>query len=180
MSEIPQKYRKLPGRGPGLVGIARIWMGEDHLLAVDTTFAVERYRRYYYRDIEAIVVRKTRAGMGWNIAFGAVALLMTAIIVVILVVSRGSNDGVGGAIFVGCLAAVALFFLLINTLRGPTCSVHVQTTSGLNALGCPIRMRPARKVLAKLQPVIEAAQGADSAVAHHPTPAGSVNSGVAV
>ena len=58
--------------------------------------------------------------------------------------------------------AFLLFFLLlflINSLLGPTCRCHLQTTAaGWHLLAAPARLRAARRVLARLAPLIEAAQ----------------------
>jgi hypothetical protein len=56
-------YRRLPGALRGFIRKASLWEGPDHLLSIDGNRFVERYRRFYYRDIEAIIVQKSpRAG----------------------------------------------------------------------------------------------------------------------
>ena len=63
MSEPPFKYRRLPGRGrrkQGLVFLAAahssLWLGPDHLLSVDRIWMNEEYKRFYFRDVQAITV----------------------------------------------------------------------------------------------------------------------------
>src|SRR2546426_6411511 len=56
------EYLRLPGRGRPrglralLTGPSTLWMGGDHLLAVDSNGWRETYRRFGYRDIQAILI----------------------------------------------------------------------------------------------------------------------------
>src|ERR1019366_1023269 len=52
----PTPYRKLPGRLRGFGYVARVWMAPDHLLLVRTRMFREEYKRFYLRDIQAIVM----------------------------------------------------------------------------------------------------------------------------
>ena len=71
----PGNYRKLPGRGNrrdgGFIGgtfrQSRLWLGQDHLLSVDSTLSSQDLKRFYFRDIQAITVRRTHTGRTWNI-----------------------------------------------------------------------------------------------------------------
>src|SRR5437016_13358775 len=47
-------YRRLPGKQRGWIRKSSLWEGEDHLLLVRGTRFAEDYRRFYYRDIQAI------------------------------------------------------------------------------------------------------------------------------
>src|SRR5260221_457977 len=53
----------------------QLWLGTDHLLAVDHTLTAEEYRRFYFRDIEAFVIRRTVARQVWNWIMGVLAVL---------------------------------------------------------------------------------------------------------
>ena len=56
-------YRRLPGRGRTPLGSHSLWIGEDHLLLVELRGFTETYRRFYFRDVQAIILRRTdRAG----------------------------------------------------------------------------------------------------------------------
>ena len=48
-----------------------LWLGSDHLLCIDTTGYTENYKRFYFRDIQAIVIRKTEAWKFVALALGA-------------------------------------------------------------------------------------------------------------
>jgi hypothetical protein len=154
-----KEYRKLPGSGRrgGFLTVAFIqarstlWLGKDHLLAVDRHGQQEHYKRYYYRDIQAVITRRTRSASAQNAALFIVLVLFVSLIFV---------TGPNGRILMSVLAGSTLGFLGINFLRGPTCVCHLITavhTEELPSLG---RLKQARKVIDRLRQPVEAAQGA--------------------
>ena len=50
------QYRKLPGHRRGFLRGASLWLGSDHLLSVKSLRFREEYKRFYLRDVQAIVV----------------------------------------------------------------------------------------------------------------------------
>src|SRR5438270_8932541 len=40
-------------------GSSSLWLGKDHLLCIDSSGYTENYKRFYFRDIQALVIRKT-------------------------------------------------------------------------------------------------------------------------
>ena len=165
-------YQKLPGRGVRhkpwyalcflapiiLLGITRcrLWLGLDHLLAVDCTISSEEYRRFYFRDIEAVIIRRTAARQVWNWVLIALILLTAGPFVL-----AWRSEGSGGLLITAMIiAAFWGIFLLVNSLRGATCKTHIRTAVQIEELPSLGRLPVARKVLARLQPLIVAAQGA--------------------
>src|SRR6185503_15449364 len=63
-------YRRLPGRGMAVLQHARVYQGPDHLLQVVSTGYSEIYKRFYFRDIQAISIHKTHWGKIWNGIWG--------------------------------------------------------------------------------------------------------------
>ena len=68
MPRAPKEYQRLPGRGTLLDGdkwyatsraMCTVWLGRDHLLLVSRAGYTENYKRFYFRDIQAIIIRKT-------------------------------------------------------------------------------------------------------------------------
>ena len=162
MARTPNPYVKLPGRGLRRVAVAvsatrcRLWLASDHLLAVDFTVASEDYRRFYFRDIEAFVIRRTGVRQVWNWVFFVLGLLTA-----LPFVFAWRSDGNGGFLIAAIgIAVFWLAFMLINTLRGATCETHIRTAVQFEQLPSLGRLPVARKVLARLQPLIVAAQGA--------------------
>ena len=164
MAENQGSYKKLPGRAAGfLFGKHRLWYGEDHLIAVSSAYASEKYQRFYFRDIGAFVVRRTKTRLIWNIIFGVIAVLCIAPIPIIARFSQSPgtpftfNFRLEG-LLVWIPVTLALICIIINTLKGASCSFWVQTAGGLTRLGAPVRVRGARKVINILSPLIVQAQ----------------------
>ncbi len=57
--------------GAGLVaasaGYSSLWLGKDHLLCIEVSGVAEEYKRFYYHDIQAIVVRQNSRRLVSNI-----------------------------------------------------------------------------------------------------------------
>ncbi len=157
-------YRKLPGRAPGFAGTTGLWMGEDHLLSVTGTFGVETYRRFYFHTIRSIVCRRTAGRRNWNIAFGVVgAASAGGSLLIWFGVRQGKNitDDDAAAFFAAifaALAAASLLFAILNSIRGQTCNTFIQTASGMERLGVPVRLPTARRMIEIAAPVIAARQ----------------------
>ena len=163
MARPPNPYTKLPGRGLRKTAFAlsatrcRLWLAADHLLSVDFTVASEEYRRFYFRDIEAFIIRRTAQRQIWNWVLLALALLTAGPLL-----AGWSYDRENTALLISAAGAAAFWALLIliNTLRGPTCRVHVRTAVQCEPLFSLGRLPTARKVLARVRPLIAAAQSA--------------------
>lgn len=167
MTSAAPVYRKLPGRGLAFAGIGRLWLAEDHLLEVESLLLHERYRRFFLPDIAALVVRRTKVRLVWNLVHGVLGFGGAALAGGLWwsgTFVKDQDPRVMLWVFAGMVAPFAVFFIVlffINTLLGPTCRIHLQTTSaGWHPLAAPTRLRSARRLLARITPVIEAAQSA--------------------
>jgi hypothetical protein len=173
MASTQKPYRRLPGTGyrytiPGwaifmlffVMGVfalmfrgrrIQLWQGEEHLLLVEWDGSREFYKRFHYRDIQAIIVRKTMDGKILNIVLGGVVALFIALAI--------PASDVGFRIFLLVLAGIFGLVLLINALAGPTCQCQVRTAVQTEDLPSLNRLKRARKVIARLRPLIATAQG---------------------
>lgn len=144
-------YRKLPGRGITWTGLSRLWQGDDHVLLVMNHGFAESYRRFFYADIQGIVVRRTHLGKSWNAIwiFGLVFFAALAAVV---------DEAVSSLILLGFAAPFAVG-LIANLLLGPTCACHVRTAVQSERVPALSRLRAARKFLERVEPLIAAAQG---------------------
>jgi hypothetical protein len=152
------RYKRLPGRGPrrgGFVTVSfsrcSLHLGDDHVLAVDSTGFSEDYKRFYFSDIQAIITRRTRRWTTWSI----ILTLMIACS------SMGALflEGESFHILFWILSGTFLVFLLANIFRGPTCICHIMTAVQQEQLPSLNRLRVARKVIEMLRPAIERVQG---------------------
>jgi hypothetical protein len=143
-------YRRLPGREAGLLSYSRLWLGPDHLLLARTTFFSEEYKRFYFRDIQAVVTRRTERR-----EILSVILAFTAIIFGVVSVFTTA----GWRVFLFVMTGTVLLALLVNWLRGPTCVCHLRTAVQTEELSPLRRFRATRKAIERLKPNIEKAQG---------------------
>jgi hypothetical protein len=152
-----ERYRKLPGHRRGFIFGSSVWMGSDHLLLVKSARFREEYRRFYFRDIQAIVTAKaprfhisTRAaliGCLWGVACGIAA---------------------PGAYIAGfptllwslptIAVGLALAWLYVSAARSCRCRIYTAVSS--EELPSLYRTWTARRFLAKVEPAVAQAQGA--------------------
>jgi hypothetical protein len=137
----------------GIVSTARssLWLGQDHLLGIDTSGYTETYKRFYFRDIQAVILRKTEWWKAWGVAFGAGTALFALIALL-------GGDAIVAWIF-GSLAGLFLFGLILDLAAGPSCACCLRTAVQTEELPSMNRVRRARKTLARLRPLIAQAQG---------------------
>jgi len=129
----------------------QLWIGKEHLLAVESDGYTEHYKRFDYRDIQVLAVRKTVPGLIANVLLGTVVLLFIVLSIVV-------EDPVGRGFSWGFLGFFGLL-LLINVLRGPTCQCQIRTAVQTLDLVSLNRLRTARKAFATIKPMIEQSQG---------------------
>lgn len=151
MLNASEKYKRLPGKKKNfLIGYYTLWLGADHLLIIFSRFGIEDYKRFYFKDIQAVITRKTSAGKIQNIILGFFCTLFMLLSLFL----KG-----GWSVFNWSMFGLMTLFLLINWLRGPTCVSHIQTAVQTEKLYSLYRMKTAIKVMNRLRPLIEQAQG---------------------
>jgi len=147
-------------------------MGGDHLLAVDSNVYHERYQRYYFKDIQGIVILKTKRGRFFN---GIVGFLL-ALAAALTLQAWFASDSVW-VVFWAILGSFFLILLLGNMAFGPTCVCQVRMPISTNKLPSLHRLRLARKVRDRIREKIEQTQGRlTSEQIMHSTPPPSLSS----
>jgi hypothetical protein len=136
----------------GIVSTSRssLWLGRDHLLQIDTSGYTETYKRFHFRDIQALVLCKTDVWLYRSIAFGVLVSLFA------LVAIFG-----GGPILAwvfGILASLFALFLVLDVTAGPTAKCYLRTAVQTEPLVSLVRLRRARTVFETLRPLVTAAQ----------------------
>jgi hypothetical protein len=164
MSQAPKEYQRLPGRGMRIEGnrlfaasrsVCTLWLGADHLLVVDRAGFTERYKRFYFRDIQAVIIRKTNtAAVGnWIMGFLALSFAVWALTVVNL----------AGRITLWAISGCFGYFTLVNLMRGSTCVTHIKTAVQTEQLHPWNRLPRARRGVERIRPALLQAQGEVSA-----------------
>jgi hypothetical protein len=143
-------YRRLPGKRRTLGGNSTLWLGDDHLLLVKSTRVAEEYRRFYFRDIQAFVIRVKKSSLNRDM-FHVFLFLLLAVLFLYWTKSYVTF-------------AVGAAALLYKRFTGPYCVCHIQTAVQTQTLPSLYRLKTAEQVLGELAPRIEAAQAQSSKV----------------
>ncbi len=122
----------------------------------------ERYKRFYFRDIQCITILKTNAASAWSWILGTLCVCSAGLFGLIAMNADPSNVG-GELIAGGILTACWLAMLLVNLLGGPSCTCSVRTAVQTQALPSITRVAKAERAIRVLKPLIEQVQGALSA-----------------
>ncbi|MFZ1983708.1 MAG: hypothetical protein WAU91_04795 [Desulfatitalea sp.] len=142
-------YTKIPGRWLSLFARRMLWQGPDHLLWVENNMMQEHYRRFYYKDIQALIVRRNRRQHLWSSVWGVLVLLFGAMSLLLP----------DSALFTATLAIVWGVCLLVNLFKGPCCEVYLQTAVQLERLTTLVRERSACKTADRIKALCEKVQG---------------------
>jgi hypothetical protein len=132
-----------------------LWLGGDHLLLVESNGFTETYKRFYFRDIQAITIQETTRRRVWNV----VLMIPLAICLIGLLVSSLPAANVPVMIMWSIFAVVLAVPFVVNNIRGTACVSQLRTAVQTEDLGSLSRVRQAQKVLEKIRPLIVGAQG---------------------
>lgn len=148
----PPRYRRLPGRWYGVATKASVWLSPDHLLVVERAWFVEHYWRLRLRDIESVVLQRTRAR---EIGAATAALVLAAGLALAPWPPAGFElrTAMGGlAVAIGAMA------LVMELARGAGCAATVRTRTTSVCVRAWSRRRAARRGMEQLCPAIAAVQ----------------------
>ena len=156
-SEIYQKLTRNRTAWQTAVTIPRVslWLGSDHLLYVEQLGFEEKYKRFYFRDIQAITIVPSSRRTIWN----AIFIVPLAIVLAGLVICLTQPDILPGVIVFSIFAAVFLIPTVINNVLGPACVCQLRTAVQTEWMASLSRVKRTRKVLDRIRPLIAAAQG---------------------
>ena len=148
MTPAQATYRRLPGARRRLLRKATLWLSSDHILAVDSRRFTEEYKRYYFKDIQAIIVTQIATTTDRTIDLAVIIVLVFLAFVAWRIESRAT------AIITG----LVLLGYLIHKALGPKCACHLITAVSSDKLPSLNRVRTAQKALRIIQPLVEQAQ----------------------
>lgn len=158
MNMAASEYKKLSGSrlksGAEMIVIttrASLWLGEDHLLCVETSGWTENYRRFFFRDIQAITLQKTNTYLLANAVLIPLALLFGFLAIL-------AADPVGSSIL-GGIALLPGIPMVVNLVRGPTCRCRIRTALQEEELSALANIRKARAVIQQIRARIAEVQG---------------------
>jgi hypothetical protein len=125
-----------------------LWLGPDHILLVSSNVLSEEYRRFYFADIEAIVVAEIESPARF---YGAVLSVIALVFTLGLAIADHTIAAVlSGLIGIG---------LAVFTFTRPLVRCSLKTRVSRELLPSLKRPEPARQVMAMLRTEIEKVQG---------------------
>jgi len=130
-----------------------LWLAQDHMLYVVLWFISEEYKRFYFKDIQAITIHRTPTWKRLNILF----ILLGGGAFLAALVSRDGFD-----MFFFIVAGVVFTVFLIHLIQGPTCKCHIRTAVQTVKLTPLKRVRKAKKVVDQLTALAAGEQSADA------------------
>ena len=146
-----ETYRRLPGRRRGIGSSASLWMGSDHILLVKSAWFREEYKRFYLRDIQAIVVAPcARFYVSTPMLIGALLWLLP----LTTVSFWPAGAGIGWVVATLAMTATWLAISIASS-----CRCRLYTAVSKDDLPSLYRTWIARKFLRQVKPGIDHVQG---------------------
>jgi len=154
MTNPAERYRKLPGHRRGFLRGASLWIGSDHLLSVRSFRVREDYKRFQFRDIQAIVVARCP-----RFQISTRSCLLGGLWLAVFLLNRSLLPG-PAAYTAGLWAiAVALVVAWLYVSIFQSCRCRILTAVSRDELPSVYRSWTARRFLSELEPRITEVQG---------------------
>ena len=154
-------YIRIAERG---FGMSSLWLGDEHLVYVRGTGVLmpfsEEYKRYRYRDIQAISVAKTSRVAGFVI-YSLGLMFCAGSIAVILGLTGYENSSITKIVFLSLLGLATGVFavgLIRHLILGPTCVCDIQTRLSRDRLKPLDRYAKAERVVHQLEGLVREMQ----------------------
>jgi hypothetical protein len=163
MPDMAEAYRKIASTSwlsrcvPGMR--SALYLADDHLLLATQVLIFEKYHRFFYSDIEAIVAAKSNRWIWVSVVWGLSVMLS-----MLWYLGRVPWCYVVG----GCCILFAGGILIWNLLAGPTYIVKIQTAAQTRRLKAVERARKYENFQTLVIPLIVAAQQSNSVSATTP------------
>jgi len=152
MAAVEEQYRRLRGRRRGVISGASLWMGSDHILLVKTAWFREEYKRFYLRDIQAIVVARGPC------FYFSMPMLIFSVVWLFSGLFMGTWPRIVAIGWIAGTVAMLVAWSVISVTAGCRCRLY--TAVSRDDLPSLFRTWTARRFLRQVQPRIEQVQGA--------------------
>lgn len=152
-------YRRLPGQTPWFrfggtsAPSTSLWLGPDHLLKVERSASRETYKRFFYRDIQAIFIEESSRRL-------FLTVFDLPIIGLIFLLTIGlSRTWLSGLPIAALIASPFIIGLIVNLALGRTSQAVLVTAVGTERLGSMSRLARATDSLQRIAAEVTKAQG---------------------
>ena len=151
MAKPAKLYTRLTRNAASFGSYASLWLAPDHLMIVRSTGYNENYSRLQLADLKGIFLTETDRRMWWGIFWGVVGG-WPGVALAITLLNR--DTPIVSAIFF-VIGAIGFVW---NHLLGRGCRAYVLTGVQTAELPSLVRIKKARRIIARVQPLIAAAQ----------------------
>ncbi len=135
-----------------------LWKGRDHFLLVTNNLLVERYQRFYFRDIQGISVLPRKS---WPYQLAGLLLFGTLPMAPVVFLFRDDvpeSARYGFMIVAGVIFLLFFILFLVMLAKGRTCLCRFHTAVQTEEIGAINRLHVAEQHLPGIRNFIEAAQ----------------------
>jgi len=151
-----ERYRRLPGRRKGFLFGSTVWLGSDHLLLVKSARFREEYKRFYFRDVQAIV---TASAPRFHISTRSLPIAALWFWLLTFVISMDGRFHLALA-WIPWVVFAALVIAWVYLSAARSCRTRIYTAVSSDELPSLYRTWTARRFLRKVEPYLTQAQGA--------------------
>ncbi len=144
-----KEYSKLTKRCRRLLSISQLWLAKDHIILIEEASASQSYRRFYFKDIEGIVLGDSSLHIVYFILSIAIIPILARIFSALEMFGESSSRIIS-LIILG-------FFLLLGIyqfIAGRISNLSIQTKNGPYKLPIRFRQRKMKKLVDKITPLI--------------------------
>ena len=151
----PPLYRRVKSQNGGPFSSASLWLADDHLLQISSSWGIqENYQRVYFRDLKAVLV--TESSMRDMLFFGGIcSALFFGFLAFIVTLTEASGFGV---YFLWFITLASLATAINAYMRGRRRKVYAVTGLQIIYWRSLARQNQIDNLLAQLRPLIESAQ----------------------
>ncbi len=145
------RYRKLPGSRRGLFRGGSLWLAPDHLLAVRSVRFREEYKRFYLKDVQAIVIADAP-----RFHVSTLELLSAVLWLSLWLGFRNSSPSAPIVLWTAALGAAGTW-LYVSVACSCRCCIY--TAVSRDEMPSVYRSWTARRFVRAVEPVLSTAQG---------------------
>jgi hypothetical protein len=144
-------YSKLPGARRGVFTRSAAWAANDHILLIEGSRASERYKRVYFRDVQALTIMRRN-----RFVIEAPWLFVPPVLAIAAVSLPPAWRATGWLMVALIVAAILVYLYVAAFFYG--CNLYIATAVGNVLVKSIFREWQARRFHEKVTPLVMAVQ----------------------
>lgn len=146
-------YSKLSKRCRNFFSFSQLWTGADHILLAEESTVSQTYRRFYFKDIEGVIVSDTSR----HIIYLIVSIVSTIVMARVFSSTGSFADTTSKFLSFTTMGSILLIGIW-QLIAGRISSLSIQTKNGPCNLPIRLRHRKMKKLVKKVIPLINSFQ----------------------